>query len=322
MRFNVNLRVLLIGIGILAIAVSILWVQSPTIAANSLLHPLRVPVNIARPSSCKDIDFTVKDGVKDRNLILKGWECQAKNRSGNSPKESSNSPDNSSIPKPRGTIIFLHGVANNRLAGIKALEEFAAKGFKAIAYDSRANGESDGENCTYGYFEKEDLQVIVSSVKDYPIILMGTSMGAAVALQALEFQAAENDSRVLGIMAAESFSDLRTVVRDRAPNFLSDEFLNKGFKIAEAKSGFVADEVNPVKAAKGIRASVLLIHGAEDRDTRPEHSQRIFEALNSPKQIILVAGKRHNESLDGEEVWDAIEKWVEDLLPTQAAIQK
>ncbi len=307
-----NLKVALISIVILAIAASILWSLSLTIAANSLLHPMRVPIDIPRPDGYKDVTFKVKDGVKNKIQILKGWECQAKNQFNNG----LDSPE----PKPKGTIIYLHGVADNRLAGIGALERFTARGFNVIAYDSRAHGESDGENCTYGYFEKEDLRVVISSVRDYPIILMGNSMGAAVALQALELQAAENDSRVLGIMAAESFSDLRTVVRDRAPEILSDDFLRKGFKVAEAKSGFITDEVSPVKAAKGIRASVLLIHGAEDRDTRPEHSQQIFEALNSPKQIILVEGKGHNESLDGEKIWIAIEEWVEDLLSVRAAI--
>jgi hypothetical protein len=41
-------------------------------------------------------------------------------------------------------------------------------------------------------------------------VLLGTSLGAAVALQE-----AADDGRVVGIVAAEVFSDLRTVARAR-----------------------------------------------------------------------------------------------------------
>jgi pimeloyl-ACP methyl ester carboxylesterase len=50
---------------------------------------------------------------------------------------------------------------------------------------------------------------------------------------------------------------------------------------------------------------VLLIHGAEDTDTPPAHSQRVFDALKGPKQLILVPGAHHNQSLSGP-VWDQI----------------
>jgi len=95
---------------------------------------------------------------------------------------------------------------------------------------------------------------------------------------------------------------------------LSNDFLNRGFAIAEERGRFIADEVSPVKAAKLITASVLLIHGAEDFETKPEHSQRIFAAINSPKEIILVEGKGHNQSLDSEEIWQKIEQWVSNLV--------
>ncbi len=238
-----------------------------------------------------------------KNLTLKGWKCSAK------------------APK-LGTIIYLHGVADNRTVAIGVISRFTRRGFDVIAYDSRAHGESEGENCTYGFYEKADLRALIDSVKidsakNEPIILMGNSMGAAVALQA-----ADNDSRILGIMAAEVFSDLRTVVRERFPAFLnfflnifqSRDFLDRGFAVAEAKAGFVANEVSPELAAKSITAAVLLVHGAEDTETKPAHSQLFFAELNSPTRIILVAGKAHNKSLSDSEVWNDIEKWVDDLV--------
>jgi alpha-beta hydrolase superfamily lysophospholipase len=281
---------------ILAIAFLIVLNQSPSIAADALLHPMRRQIMQSRPDGCKNVSFLVD---KDQNLNLRGWECEAITNTQNL--------SNQNI----GTIIYLHGVADNRTVATGIIPRFTAKGFKVIAYDSRAHGESDGKNCTYGYYEKADLQSILNIVGDsgkQPIILMGNSMGAAVALQA-----GANDPRILGIVAAESFSDLRTIVRDRTPPILTDDFLNQGFAIAEERGKFVADEVSPINAAERITASVLLIHGADDYETRPEHSQRIFTALNSSKEIIFVKGKGHNQSLDNDEIWQKIEQWVSNL---------
>jgi uncharacterized protein len=281
---------------ILAIAFLIALSQSPSIAADSLLHPLRRQIIQSPPDGCKNVSFLVD---KAQNLNLKGWECAARTNTQNL--------SNQNI----GTIIYLHGVADNRSVASGIIPRFTAKGFKVIAYDSRAHGESDGKNCTYGFYEKADLRSILNilenSIKE-PIILMGNSMGAAIALQA-----GENNPRILGIVAAESFSDLRTIVRNRTPAILTDDFLNRGFAIAEERGQFVADEVSPIKAAKHITASVLLIHGADDYETKPEHSQHIFTALNSPKEIIFVKGKGHNQSLDSDEIWQKIEQWVSSL---------
>ena len=38
-----------------------------------------------------------------------------------------------------------------------AIDRFQRRGVDVVAFDSRAHGESDGEMCTYGYWEKRDL---------------------------------------------------------------------------------------------------------------------------------------------------------------------
>lgn len=72
---------------------------------------------------------------------------------------------------------------------------------------------------------------------------------------------------------------------------------------------------SPEVAARTIRAPVLLIHGSLDHDTPPEHSRRVFGALHGPKQLILVPGAGHNQSLRGE-VWQDIERWIDRALST------
>ena len=62
-----------------------------------------------------------------------------------------------------------------------------------------------------------------------------------------------------------------------------------------------------------IRIPVLLLHGAKDTDTSPDHSRRVFAALAGPKRLILVPGARHNESLRPD-VWNEVETWLDDVL--------
>jgi dipeptidyl aminopeptidase/acylaminoacyl peptidase len=74
------------------------------------------------------------------------------------------------------------------------------------------------------------------------------------------------------------------------------------------------EEVSPVRAAASIRVPVLLIHGEKDRDTGPDHSRRIYDALAGEKRLIVVPGAAHGQSLSGANVWSEIEVWVESAL--------
>lgn len=66
-------------------------------------------------------------------------------------------------------------------------------------------------------------------------------------------------------------------------------------------------------AAAEIKIPVLLIHGAADSETPPDHSRRVLAALAGSKRLILVPGAGHNGSLRGE-VWGEIERWLEEVL--------
>jgi len=188
------------------------------------------------------------------------------------------------------------------------IDRFAPRGFDVLAYDSRAHGESPGDICTYGFFEKLDLHHVLDSVGSGPIVLLGTSLGAAVALQE-----AAMDPRVTTVIAAETFADLRTVATERAPFFFTPGIVARAFQMAEQQGRFQVDAVSPEAAASKIRISVLLVHGAADAATPPEHSRRVLAALAGSKRLILVPGAGHNESLRGE-VWPEIERWLEDVL--------
>jgi len=258
--------------------------QLPAIAAGALLFPWRRAVSNPTPPGCHDATY------QGASVVLAGWQCDA-------------------AATPRGALILLHGIADNRGSISGVIARFTKRGLTVVAYDSRAHGNSGGTACTYGYFEKDDLRRVIDSLDSKPIVLLGTSLGAAVALQE-----AADDPRVSGVVAAEVFSDLRTVARERAPFVLSDNVIKRAFTIAEERGQFKVDAVDVTAAARRITRPVLLVHGAEDSDTSPEHSRRVYDALAGPKQLMLVPGAGHNESLSKGETWDRIERWIEDLV--------
>src|SRR5262249_46004832 len=139
----------------------------------------------------------LNESIAGSGVTLAAWRCHASGA-------------------PRGTIVYLHGVADNRASAAGWIDRLVAHGFDVVAYDSRAHGDSTGDACTSGHLEKQGLAKVIDPVRATPIVLIGTSLGAAVAIQA-----AAIDPRVSAVVAAETFSDLRTVAVERAPRFLT-----------------------------------------------------------------------------------------------------
>jgi len=203
--------------------------------------------------------------------------------------------------RPRGTVVYLHGVSDNRGSSAGIAEHFVPQGFDVVAYDSRAHGESGGAACTYGYYEKQDLARVLDHLTRAPIVVMGTSMGGAVALQA-----AGMDRRISAVVSIAAFADLRTAALERAPFFASQNNLSEAFRRAEAEGHFRVDEASPVLAAPLIRVPVLLIHGDHDAETPYAHALRILAALHEPKHLLTVVGGGHRGGLSPE-IWSQVD---------------
>jgi pimeloyl-ACP methyl ester carboxylesterase len=258
--------------------------QLPGVGAGALLFPSRHRNTQPLPDGCVNRTFNGED------LTLDGWQCT------------------SPAAVHRGTIVYLHGVADNRGSAVTTILRMLPKGFDVIAYDSRGHGASQGDRCTYGYFEKRDLQRVLDQLGVDKVILIGHSLGAAVALQE-----AAIDPRIRAVVAASTFADLRSIATERAPSVFTPSLIKAAFERAEHDAAFVVDEVSPVRAAAALAIPVLIIHGALDRETRPAHSESVFAALRGPKELWLVRDAGHNDVLRGD-VWNQIELWLSSVL--------
>jgi alpha-beta hydrolase superfamily lysophospholipase len=205
----------------------------------------------------------------------------------------------------RGLVIYLHGSSDDRRGGVGIAQQFTPRGFDVLAYDSRAHGSSGGDACTYGVLERRDLSRVLDGEPEGPVALIGFSLGASIALQA-----AADDPRISLVVGVAPFSDLRTIVHDRAPFFVTHGQAEEALRLAGLEGGFSVDEAAPLACAPRIRCPVLLLHGASDTATPPAHSQRIFDALTCPKELILIPGVGHDDSL-GAAAWKRIEEAVD-----------
>ena len=251
----------------------------PSWAAPALLHPGRKPVTGPTPPPGETVSIA-GDGV-----TLEGWLFRAQG-------------------EKRGTIVYLHGVADNRTSSKVAAQRYGQQGYDVLAYDSRAQGNSTGEACTYGYFEKRDLGKAIDYLGVPSVSVIGVSLGAAVALQA-----AAEDSRMSNVVAISTFSDLRTVAAERAPFFASQRNIREALALAEQQGHFVVDEVSPVHAASRLSIPVLLIHGTADKETTSDHSERVFQALKGRKRLVILPKAGHAPGLD-ETTWKLVDEWV------------
>src|SRR5260221_12674908 len=107
-------RRLIATAGVISVLVAaVLWGQLPAIGAGGLLHPARQVTHLPPPDHCVAADFA------GEGITLKGWRCSTTDRA-------------------RGTIVYLHGIADNRGSATGVIQRFLARGFKPIAYDSRS----------------------------------------------------------------------------------------------------------------------------------------------------------------------------------------
>jgi hypothetical protein len=226
----------------------------------------------------QDVTITAADGA-----ALKGWFVHPRDYNGNA-------------------VILLHGITDNRegVAGYGRL--LLQHGYEVLLPDARRHGESGGELATYGVKESDDIHRWVSWIyaHDPPkcVYGFGESYGAALMLQSL---AVEN--RFCAVAVESPFSTAREMSYERVsgPLHLGPWFgrtlgrpaIWSAVLYAHVRYRIDLLQPSPLEAVAHSTVPVLLIHGVDDRNIAPWHSQLIAAAAPDHAELWLVPHAGH-----------------------------
>jgi alpha-beta hydrolase superfamily lysophospholipase len=253
-----------------AALVGLVVLVAPVIAA---LHPLRtVP---KRPPSAiglafEDVRFRTADG-----LTLAAWYLPH--------------------PRPRGTVIFCHGHGRNRGHGAGLFPTFHDLGLNVLAFDFRGHGDSEGHTSTFGAREVRDVVAAeayaAGRCPGRPVFLVGVSLGAAVALQALP-----ELPRVKGVWSEGAYARLSAPVNRTfawLPRRPRAALVGLYYRLGWLDCGLWGPSVAPIDRLGGARAPVFFCHGARDGLVPLGEGQALHDAYPGPKEHWWVEGASH-----------------------------
>ncbi|GKV67888.1 alpha/beta hydrolase [Sporosarcina sp. NCCP-2716] len=200
------------------------------------------------------------------------------------------------------TVIICHGVTENKVNSMKYARMFERLGFNSVVYDHRRHGESGGRTTSFGFYEKMDLQAIVTAVRDRigkraMLGIHGESMGAATMI----LTAGTYDEEADFYIADCPFSDftdqvfhiLKTTTPLRTPKVI--RIANLFLKI---RDGYTTSLVSPKQAVGRITRPMLFIHSLEDDFILPAMTEELYRLKEGPKAIKLFPRGAHARSFN------------------------
>lgn len=226
-----------------------------------LFFPTKYPDGDWEPKGLNysDVSITAADSTR-----LHSWYCPAE--------------------KPRAFVLVAHGNGGNltHRAGLARLLQSRLRATTLI-FDYRGYGRSEGVPTVEGTLADaraaRNKLAELARVKESDIVLMGESLGGAVAVQL----AAEQPPR--GLVLDRTFSSLKDIAAHHYP----------------ALSWLVpAKKLNSVAQISRYKGPLLQCHGDADRTIPFTLGRKLFEAANEPKQFVRLAKMDHNDPLPEE----------------------
>mmetsp|Transcript_21308 Transcript_21308/g.20446 ORF Transcript_21308/g.20446 Transcript_21308/m.20446 type:complete len:124 (-) Transcript_21308:944-1315(-) len=117
-------------------------------------------------------------------------------------------------------VIYLHGNASSRIEALPCVHHLLPANITLFCFDFAGCGNSEGEYISLGYYEKEDLDIIVKYLRKYrnvsTIGLWGRSMGAATSLLH-----GDRDPSIAAMVLDSPFSNLKLLTNELAKVYAS-----------------------------------------------------------------------------------------------------
>lgn len=199
-----------------------------------------------------------------------------------------------------GNIILFHGYGGEKSSMMDKAEAFRDMGYNILLVDFMGSGASSGHTTTIGYHEAQNVQAAFDYIKNknqLPVILFGTSMGAAAILKSIDDRKVKPDYIILEC----PFGTMQQTVDARFRNMGIPKFPMSGLLVfwGGLQNGFWAFDHNPADYARSVHCPVLLISGDKDANVSLEEIEQIYEHFPSRKHLKIIQGAGHENYLNG-----------------------
>ena len=148
-------------------------------------------------------------------------------------------------------VVYLHGNSSSRIEGFRNAPDLLKNGINIVIFDFAGCGLSEGEYISLGWYEKDDVKLIIDFVEKLPgvlnIGLWGRSMGAATTM----FYA-HSDPRIKAICMDSPFGDFKLLAKELClkyitlPNFVLTTAMNFVKNTVKEKCGLDIDKLKPI----------------------------------------------------------------------------
>lgn len=209
-------------------------------------------------------------------------------------------------PAPRATVVLFHGMRRNRGQTVGRCAFLVRAGYRCVAFDHRAHGESAGRRTSFGYFESRDVCAVLGLVQrrwpGQPCAALGNSMGAAALCYASPLIPG-----LAAVILESLYYDLASAFRNRigcgyppwfrrfAPGIIWVTERRLRLRLAQLSPAENIARLGPIP--------VLVLTGQEDLHAPPEDAERLHARCQGPKELYLVPGAGHRDVCEagGEE---------------------
>ena len=189
----------------------------------------------------------------------------------------------------KGTIVFFHGNGDNVSTQMPNTFWLAKEGYDLYVFDYREFGQSQGEADLDATIT--DMELMIGHVAnelpdDEKMIVMGHSLGGAMSIYVVAHSAYRD--KIEALITVEAFSDYHDVAQEA----LSKSWLMWLFQWP--LSFTIDNSYRPLDSIGLISpVPVAIFHSESDDMIDMYHAERLFEAANEPKSLIVI-DSNHN----------------------------
>jgi pimeloyl-ACP methyl ester carboxylesterase len=199
-------------------------------------------------------------------------------------------------PKPRGTVALFHGLRQNRSQTLPRIALLFEAGYRCVAFDHRAHGQSSGRQSSFGYHEAKDVQAVLRFMVDrWPDGFragLGISMGAAAVCFAGRLAHAF-DACILESLYHDLASAFHNRIGTKFPLWFQ-RFEPGVVWVTEKRLKLKLGQVSPADHMANLcQVPVLLITGRQDIHAPPADTERLRQRCTGPVELTLIDGADH-----------------------------